>query len=739
MAQVIPPTSENAGATFWRFALAAALFLLFSPLYWNSLSFDVSSMSRTPEEVTLHERVLPALAYGFGRLRHGDLPEWNDTRWAGEPFLANPVNALLQPLNLPYLFMPVKAALGWHASICLFLMGFFAFLFARGTGVRFSSAIAGGLVYACSGAAAAALTRPESASAMAWVPAFFWAVDRSVRIRGAGDIAAASLAGALLMLSGNLGLALAAVAAGMVLGLIRLFAPGEARSGHVLPRLGRLAAIVPLTLGLAAFQLLPTVKWCASLAAPWACFRLPDLAGRAPETVIEACVQMLAVGPDHLPRLAYVGVLTLPLLVVAIFNTQRPTLLWLCFLGLLSVSSAAAGSAAARVLMPLWAFSAAIVGALGLDALLSPGRDARSPRVWGPLLAFIPASCLVLFLGPAAAAGRVLAALLLVALCAAWRTRVTVPIFTALYGVLLLADLSAANHPVEPEGVSTVYSVPSEAQTLAGDGRIFLLGAAPEGPLLANSGMPRGAPICGGALFPVTAAQGYWWRALGAEPGGTVQESDPWQTIASPALLNHLSVRVLAAPAGTAPPPDAWQSAGVRIRLADTRAGCDLYVNDSALPRAYWTPRWRVMPDAKAAIDALSEPALAASGECIVIGMGPEPVSRPADYPHTLFACSLETLDAEHVRLRVDAPDAGIVVFTDSFDPGWQAVLDGLPAEMLRVNGVFRGIAVGKGEHAIQFRYAAPGRHAGLALSLIAAAGCIASVFIARRNRTPGR
>jgi hypothetical protein len=58
------------------------------------------------------------------------------------------------------------------------------------------------------------------------------------------------------------------------------------------------------------------------------------------------------------------------------------------------------------------------------------------------------------------------------------------------------------------------------------------------------------------------------------------------------------------------------------------------------------------------------------------------------------------------VQLAVDAPSAGIAVLTDSYFPGWRARVDAAPAEVLRVNGLARGVLIPTaGHHVVDFEY----------------------------------
>jgi uncharacterized membrane protein YfhO len=57
------------------------------------------------------------------------------------------------------------------------------------------------------------------------------------------------------------------------------------------------------------------------------------------------------------------------------------------------------------------------------------------------------------------------------------------------------------------------------------------------------------------------------------------------------------------------------------------------------------------------------------------------------------------------VELATSSDRAGIVVLCDMMYPGWQVEVDGAPAELLKVDGIFRGVRVPAGEHAVVFRF----------------------------------
>jgi len=55
------------------------------------------------------------------------------------------------------------------------------------------------------------------------------------------------------------------------------------------------------------------------------------------------------------------------------------------------------------------------------------------------------------------------------------------------------------------------------------------------------------------------------------------------------------------------------------------------------------------------------------------------------------------------VVLEADSPDGGWVVLNDIWQPWWFAEIDGMPAEALRANVLFRAVAVGPGRHRVRF------------------------------------
>ena len=57
------------------------------------------------------------------------------------------------------------------------------------------------------------------------------------------------------------------------------------------------------------------------------------------------------------------------------------------------------------------------------------------------------------------------------------------------------------------------------------------------------------------------------------------------------------------------------------------------------------------------------------------------------------------------VVVEVDAPSGGMLVLNDVWHPWWRATIDGVDAEIMRANVIFRAVAVPPGKHTVRFTF----------------------------------
>jgi len=88
------------------------------------------------------------------------------------------------------------------------------------------------------------------------------------------------------------------------------------------------------------------------------------------------------------------------------------------------------------------------------------------------------------------------------------------------------------------------------------------------------------------------------------------------------------------------------------------------------------------------------------------------------------------------VRLH-DLPGPRCLLYVDAAYPGWQATIDGAPAQLLTANDVFKAICVQAGTHDVRFEFKPPLIPLGIAISLTTAAGVIAFLLATRKPKAP--
>jgi hypothetical protein len=149
-------------------------------------------------------------------------------------------------------------------------------------------------------------------------------------------------------------------------------------------------------------------------------------------------------------------------------------------------------------------------------------------------------------------------------------------------------------------------------------------------------------------------------------------------------------------------------------------------------------PRWIVEPSAVDALEAVLEPSFDPAAVAILerdpgipaIGSGgPSSATYREPVP-------------EEVVVDVEASAPSIVVVRNAWDEGWEATVDGRPAEVLLSDYFLQGVAVPAGSHQVRLVYREPSIATGLAASAVAwlvLAASAAVAFAVRLRRSPGQ
>lgn len=170
------------------------------------------------------------------------------------------------------------------------------------------------------------------------------------------------------------------------------------------------------------------------------------------------------------------------------------------------------------------------------------------------------------------------------------------------------------------------------------------------------------------------------------------------------------------------------------ILRGTTSDGVSLFEPPEAEPLIRIGGRTRAVGDVQAAVDQL-------------LGEDPSEDSPPATIyewleewgdPPVLGETGTVVYDrvsGHELRITTECPRDTLVVFNETYDPGWRAWIDGDPTRLYRVNAVVQGVIVPPGASEILLRYRPRGQLAGLILSLGALA-VLGGAALVRPRRT---
>jgi hypothetical protein len=196
--------------------------------------------------------------------RSGHLPLWNPLVGCGAPLAANYQTAAFYPLNALYLLLPAEVALTWTTALHLALAGWGMYAWGRAVGLGRFAALIGGLAFEGSGFLVARVAIfPSMAFTFPWVAVWLWRGEVLVQRKRFSDALWLGLALGLGFLAGH---AQTAFYGGALLAAYVVFrtaqtAGREIRDWRLL--LGRCSLFVVslcIGVGLAAVQLLPTAE-----------------------------------------------------------------------------------------------------------------------------------------------------------------------------------------------------------------------------------------------------------------------------------------------------------------------------------------------------------------------------------------------------------------------------------------------------------------------------------------------
>lgn len=769
---------------------AASLFLLVPWLiFWPVIAAGSLLGPGDGLAYYLPMRVLAAKAW-----LAAEVPFWNPYNFSGMPLLATLQGGVFFPGNFPFLLFPPVTALNVTVILAFSLAGYATYAFCRAIACSRAGAIAAGLTFMLSGFMVGHVVHVTILQAAALMPALLWAVERYALTRSRRYALAGSLLLACAILAGHP----QTVAYGMLaVGPYALWRASGLAGADRWRFLAGIALGGVLAVGLAFIQLAPTMALIPETQRSaftytqllhdslpprqLATLLFPYLFGALGSTLYP--VQYWGAGTDSAEGMAYVGLagLTLALVAVLLARRQASARFWVIVLVvalMLACGDATPLFKLTTLVPPYNAMRApgrhlleahlaiAILAGLGLTWLQAQAEGARSRLAiaGGLVAAGLVAGALMLAVAGGAIAARLqpyfgvdLASALSVRQPAVWVPLLAgaalAPVLVllvrhprglgpaALLGYLVL-DLGSFSHQMDWNTLRPATPVlpayaegtlpPGERRVLAVSDRFGYF----QRDLLEAMVLPGPSAIAG-----IRSAGGYdafikarYSRLLdGATSGGALKPS-----IVEPGshVLDILGVRQLRLDpllqAGSAWPQALARGGYVLARQVPNAA---IYENPGALPRAWRVEEARVLPEAALDRHLMADPAFDPR-RVALLEAGPAPVVTPG---------TAEAGAAGHNRIlgRTEGPGPGLVVVSESYDPGWRAFSAAGELPVRRVDGLVLGVEVPAGRVGFELRYAPPRWPIGLAVSASSSVGLLAWALWGRIRRgrewRPGR
>lgn len=728
------------GARLW-FAIALLVGLPFL-FHWRLITPDLADRGSFASGDFSGQHYAPAV-YLAQRLAAGQLPLWCPGSYGGYPFLADIQNAALYPLRLltvlvaspwgfPYLALELEAIV--HYS----LAGVMLFLFARRLldcdGAALLAAFAFTFGGYLTGYPAQQLAILESA---VWLPLALLCADHAVtgpRMLNPWTLAL-SLPLALSALAGHPQIAMYSYYLVVAYGLWRR------------PRwrtVGVLAVGMTLALGLAAAQLLPTAEY--SLLSTRAGLTYDEVSAGLP---LQEAIQVLLPGAVSGYSPLYVGVL--PLLLVAVAVLARPSRavrFWLAVLivsFLLALGNQVFLHRLFYLAVPGWrlfrnqervafitAFAASMLVGYGAKCLLAGVLTAeerqRLMRATARFLWLLLGLVAVSFLGLVAQGWTgdsrfywvmavsvyvLIVAVLAWALLRWWLgAAASAGTFVALASALLLFDLFSVGwrHGFSDDPPETHEEMPAALAAVTGDAtgadpyRIANVWRLP-----GNYGVQFGAEDVGGA-----------------SPLRLARYDELVNRLASERLWSLMAVRYVLTWEDNLPSPSEV------IAAVPAENGETTHVHRLASPGRYaWLVHSVEVVRKDGVLDRLAEADFDPTSTAVV----EQPLARSLAPPIGVESVTVADRSPEKVVLSVRATGSALLVLSEMYYPGWQARVDGVPAQVVVADYALRAVPIEAGEHLVEIVYRPATWTVGRAVSLLSLAAVAFGAALCRRPR----
>ncbi len=673
---------------------------------------------------------LPFFLEAKRQFAEGMFPLWNPYIFAGNPLWANTQSALLFPLNLFHYLL--EAPLGFTVSSMfkLFFGCLLTHLYVRKLGISHGPALLAGVAFGFCSFTVFWLNHPHT-NVTPLIPLSFYMVERLLDKADGRNMMLYALVVALTLIAGHVEIAfLTATGCGLYY-LLRLWQLNQLRFSPLLKFFG----IYVFALLLSAILVFPFIEFLFNTAI-WSergdavKFSIPTtglinlLMG---EFFIFAGWDPNNIGYHAFS--AYIGLAALPLALFAVLKSFKSTmpLLVVCLLSVAVGFSIDPFNWLVKQLplfnhLPLFyfnvltAFGISVLAAMGLQQCLQQNRD--KPKLFGLLVLLLLTSLMIrIFWVPGGLTPYVADAELLVAAVHDWikwvalgmlgvwllmyfSRKIHATIVIGLLVGLIYADLWRLGHDWNPS-IKPAFAVPKEQP-----GSLAFLAEQTEpfrtvgydGVMIPSTNMLAQVRDVRGYDVPVIDRYHQFFnRALNGKDAFWFYNLPNYDAAILP-FLNILNARYMLAKK----PLDSLPAFIKPVYQKEIY----IYQNQQAMGHAYVRTTADFQPTPTAALDRVIELAAKLSDVVVIEAAGQDRVVKEASEPSSVnHDITYQQVKADAIALQVSGDQAGWLVLSQSFYPGWHAYINGEETDIFAANYVLQAIKIPPGSHQITFKY----------------------------------
>lgn len=151
--------------------------------------------------------------------------------------------------------------------------------------------------------------------------------------------------------------------------------------------------------------------------------------------------------------------------------------------------------------------------------------------------------------------------------------------------------------------------------------------------------------------------------------------------------------------------------------------GIKVWENRTLVPRAWLVHSTRVVDSPQDAEREVNNPAFDPRTTALLSGDGARPLDLPTSADDVV---SVTGYAPNEIVIRTGSKADGYLIVSEVFAPGWRAEVDGQPSQVVRANGIFRGVLLPAGEHTVRLVYQPDSFRLGALISICTLALSIA-------------